>query len=82
DDGTDHVHVAGARGATGFVYPIVSSKFDESGQTLVCGTLDSLRDKKILGLKRIERVLPVGTSLTVVGQIANGARYYRLLAGT
>ncbi|GAU30719.1 hypothetical protein TSUD_39430 [Trifolium subterraneum] len=69
DDGTDHVHVVGARGATDFGYTAVRSKFDESGQTLVCGTLDSLRDKKILGLKRTERVLPVGAFLTVVGEV-------------
>ncbi|KAK2403722.1 E3 ubiquitin-protein ligase SP1 [Trifolium repens] len=68
DDGTDRVHVAGARGATAFVYPVARSKFDASGQTLVCDTMDSRRDKKILGLKRIEWVLPVGFVLTVVGE--------------
>jgi hypothetical protein len=44
------VHVAGARGATAFVYPVARSKFDASGQTLVCDTMDSRRDKKVRSL--------------------------------
>ncbi|XP_061349269.1 E3 ubiquitin-protein ligase SP1 isoform X1 [Gastrolobium bilobum] len=70
DDGTDHVHVVGARGATGFVLPVGSEAFEESGRSLVRGTLDYLQGLKMLGVKRIERVLPVGTSLTVVGEAA------------
>ncbi|KAJ1435743.1 E3 Ubiquitin ligase, GIDE-type [Sesbania bispinosa] len=70
DDGTDRVHVVGARGATGFVLPVGSEAFEESGRSLVRGTLDYLQGLKMLGVKRIERVLPVGTSLTVVGEAA------------
>ncbi|KAK2403721.1 E3 Ubiquitin ligase family protein [Trifolium repens] len=70
DDGTDHVRVVGARGATGFVLPVASEAFEESGRTLVRGTLDYLQGLKMLGVRRIERVLPVGTSLNVVGEVA------------
>ncbi|KAL5123739.1 E3 ubiquitin-protein ligase SP1 [Glycine soja] len=70
DDGTDRVHVVGARGAAGFALPVGSEAFEESGRSLVRGTLDYLQGLKMLGVKRIERVLPVGTSLTVVGEAA------------
>ncbi|MCH99044.1 mitochondrial-like ubiquitin ligase activator of NFKB 1-like, partial [Trifolium medium] len=69
DDGTDHVRVVGARGATGFVLPVASEAFEESGRTLVRGTLDYLQGLKMLGVRRVERVLPVGTSLNVVGEV-------------
>ncbi|QCE10436.1 Mitochondrial ubiquitin ligase activator of NFKB 1 [Vigna unguiculata] len=70
DDGSDRVHVVGARGATGFALPVGSEAFEESGRSLVRGTLDYLQGLKMLGVKRIERVLPIGTSLTVVGEAA------------
>ncbi|KAF7804780.1 E3 ubiquitin-protein ligase SP1 [Senna tora] len=70
DDGTSRVYVVGARGATGFVLPVGSEAFEESGRSLVRGTLDYLQGLKMLGVKRIERVLPIGTSLTVVGEAA------------
>jgi hypothetical protein len=35
----------------------------------VRGTLDYLQGLKMLGVKRTERVLPTGTSLTVVGEV-------------
>ncbi|KAM5563808.1 E3 ubiquitin-protein ligase SP1 [Rosa sericea] len=68
DDGTGRVHVVGARGATGFSLPVASEVFEESGRSLVRGTLDYLQGLKMLGVKRIERVLPTGTSLSVVGE--------------
>ncbi|CAM8930322.1 unnamed protein product [Rhodiola kirilowii] len=68
DDGTSRVHVVGARGASGFVLAVASEVFEESGRSLVRGTLDYLQGLKMLGVKRIERVLPTGTSLTVVGE--------------
>ncbi|KAL2598938.1 hypothetical protein AAZV13_10G022600 [Glycine max] len=71
DDGTDRVHVVGARGASGFALPVGIEAFEESGRSLVRGTLDYLQGLKMLGVKRIERVLPVGTSLTVVGEYAS-----------
>ncbi|KAF9597624.1 hypothetical protein IFM89_020103 [Coptis chinensis] len=42
--------------------------FEESGRSLVRGTLDYLQGLKMLRVKRIERALPIGTSLTVVGE--------------
>ncbi|KAK9281011.1 hypothetical protein L1049_003903 [Liquidambar formosana] len=69
DDGTDRVYVLGARGATGLVLAVGSEVFEESGRSLVRGTLDYLQGLKMLGVKRIERVLPTGTSLTVVGEV-------------
>ncbi|XP_010418429.1 PREDICTED: E3 ubiquitin-protein ligase SP1 [Camelina sativa] len=68
DDGTSRVHVMGARGATGFALTVGSEVFEESGRSLVRGTLDYLQGLKMLGVKRIERVLPTGISLTVVGE--------------
>ncbi|KAL3517538.1 hypothetical protein ACH5RR_020127 [Cinchona calisaya] len=68
DDGTSRVHVIGARGATGLVLTVGSEVFEESGRSFVRGTLDYLQGLKMLGVKRIERVLPTGTPLTVVGE--------------
>ncbi|GJY03575.1 E3 ubiquitin protein ligase SP1 [Tanacetum coccineum] len=68
DDGSARVYVVGARGAAGLVLDIGSEVFEESGRSLVRGTLDYLQGLKMLGVKRIERVLPTGTALTVVGE--------------
>jgi len=68
DDGTGRVYVVGARSAAGLILTVASEVFEESGRTLVRGTLDYLQGLKMLGVKRTERVLPTGTSLTVVGE--------------
>ncbi|GKU86658.1 hypothetical protein SLEP1_g1155 [Rubroshorea leprosula] len=68
DDGTGRVYVVGARGGAGFELTVASEVFQKSGQSLVCGALDDLQGLKMLGVKHIERVLPAGTSLTVVGE--------------
>ncbi|WCJ21485.1 E3 Ubiquitin ligase family protein [Euphorbia peplus] len=68
DDGSDRVFVVGARSASGFALTVGSEVFEESGRSLVRGTLDYLQGLKMLGVKRIERVLPTGSSLTVVGE--------------
>ncbi|XP_070003777.1 E3 ubiquitin-protein ligase SP1 isoform X1 [Nicotiana sylvestris] len=68
DDGTGRAFVIGGRGASGLVLTIGSEVFEEAGRSFVRGTLDYLQGLKMLGVKRIERVLPVGTSLTVVGE--------------
>lgn len=68
DDGTGRVHVVGARGASGLVLTVGSEVFEESGRSLVRGTLDYLQGLKMLGVKRIERLLPTGTPLTIVGE--------------
>ncbi|XVF72481.1 hypothetical protein PTKIN_Ptkin12aG0124600 [Pterospermum kingtungense] len=68
DDGTAHVYVVGARGAAGFALTVGSELFEESGRSIVRGTLNYLQGLKMLGVKRIERVLPTGSSLTVVGE--------------
>ncbi|TKY62486.1 Mitochondrial ubiquitin ligase activator of nfkb 1 [Spatholobus suberectus] len=70
EDATGRVHVVGARDAMDFVLPVGSEVFEGSGQSLVGGTLDYFHGIKMLGIKRIERVLPIGTSLTVVGEAA------------
>ncbi|XP_021835149.1 E3 ubiquitin-protein ligase SP1 isoform X2 [Spinacia oleracea] len=68
DDGTGRVFVLGARGATGLELTVGSEIFEESGRSLVRGTLDYLQGLKMLGVKRTERVLPTGTPLTIVGE--------------
>jgi len=39
--------VVGARGATGFALPVGSEAFEESGRSLVRGTLDYLQGLKV-----------------------------------
>jgi len=68
DDGTGRVYMVGARSAAGLILTVASEVFEESGRTLVRGTLDYLQGLKMLGVKRTERVLPTGISLTVVGE--------------
>ncbi|KAH0663626.1 hypothetical protein KY285_029475 [Solanum tuberosum] len=68
DDDTGRTFVVGGRGATGLVLTVGSEIFEEAGRSFVRGTLDYLQGLKMLGVKRIERVLPVGTPLTVVGE--------------
>ncbi|XP_020409301.1 E3 ubiquitin-protein ligase SP1-like isoform X2 [Prunus persica] len=79
DDGTFRVNVVGARRAGGFEYPAENAVFEGSKrswpQIETLAFLKNLplitkgkKDHKILGVKRIERVLPVGTSLSVVGE--------------
>lgn len=47
DDGSSRVHVFGARGATGLVLTVGSEVFEESGRSLVRGTLDYLQGLKV-----------------------------------
>lgn len=68
DDGTGRAFIVGVRGASGLVLNVGSEVFEESGRSLVRGTLDYIQGLKMLGVKRIERVLPTGTALTVVGE--------------
>ncbi|KAH0465667.1 hypothetical protein IEQ34_005770 [Dendrobium chrysotoxum] len=68
NDGTGRVFVVGARGSAGLALTVASEVFEESGRSLVRGTLDYLQGLKMLGVKRTERVLPMGTPLTVVGE--------------
>nr|VDD10021.1 unnamed protein product [Brassica rapa] len=69
DDGTGRVIVEGARSGIGFALTVGGEVFEKpEASSLVRGTLDFLRGLEMLGIRRIERVLPVGTRLTVVGQ--------------
>lgn len=47
DDGTSRIHVVGARGASGFELNVASEVFEESGRSLVRGTLDYLQGLKV-----------------------------------
>lgn len=47
EDGTGRAFVVGARGATGFVLTVGSEVFEESGRSLVRGTLDYLQGLKV-----------------------------------
>ena len=42
--------------------------FEETGHSFVHGTLDYLQGLKMLRVKRVERVLPTSTTLTIVGE--------------
>ncbi|KAH9305306.1 hypothetical protein KI387_009710, partial [Taxus chinensis] len=78
EDGTGHVYVVGARGASGLELTVASEFFEESGRSFVRGTLDYLHGLKMLGVKRVERVLPTGTALTVVGEAVEDNRTIRI----
>ncbi|KAJ4835891.1 hypothetical protein Tsubulata_006149 [Turnera subulata] len=67
DDETDRVHVLGARGAPSLVLTVSGEVFEESERS--DATLDCQPELQMIGLKRIESVLPIGTSLTVVGEL-------------
>jgi len=68
EDGTGCVYVVGARGAAGLELTVASEVIEESGRSLVRDALDYMQGLKMLGVKRVERVLPTGTALTVVGE--------------
>ncbi|XP_078171398.1 E3 Ubiquitin ligase family protein isoform X2 [Carex rostrata] len=68
DDGTGRAFIVEAGDAAGLVLTIASETFEESGRSLVRGTLDYLQGLKMLGLKKTERALLTGTALTVVGE--------------
>ncbi|CAI9269811.1 unnamed protein product [Lactuca saligna] len=73
DNGSTHVYVLGSRCAACLVLTVGSEVFEESGRSLVRRTLDYLQGLKMLGVKRIECVLPIGTPLTVVGECSSKA---------
>ncbi|XP_024403393.1 E3 ubiquitin-protein ligase SP1 [Physcomitrium patens] len=74
EDGTSRVFIIGARNAAGMDLTVASESFEEYGGSLVRGTLDYLQGLKMLGVKRVERVLPTGTNLTVVGEAVQDDR--------
>uniref|UniRef100_A0A0E0NVC0 RING-type E3 ubiquitin transferase n=1 Tax=Oryza rufipogon TaxID=4529 RepID=A0A0E0NVC0_ORYRU len=69
EDATGRLHVVEAHKATGFTLNRESSVFEENKQLCsrcqVCGQEGSV---KVVGLERTERVLPTGTTFTVVGE--------------
>ncbi|CAI7755869.1 unnamed protein product [Closterium sp. NIES-54] len=74
DDGTGRANVVGARSAAGLELTVGTEVFEDSGKSVVRSTVDYLQGIKVLGVKRVEKVLPVGTSLTVVGEAVRDDR--------
>lgn len=73
EDATGKVSIVGARSGAGLELSVASQVFEPNGRSLVRGTLDYLQGFKVLGTKRVERVLPVGAALTAVGEaVADG----------
>ncbi|KAB2605260.1 hypothetical protein D8674_004977 [Pyrus ussuriensis x Pyrus communis] len=83
DDGTGRVNVVGATGASGFTFPASSGQFEQSRRchecemnrlecetkrSVECERIDDREGIKLLGVQRTERVLPIGISLSVVGE--------------
>lgn len=68
DDGSARIYVVGARAAAGLVLTVGNEVFEELGRSVMGGTLDYFHGLKMLGVKRVKRVLPTGTRLTVVGE--------------
>ncbi|KAB2600770.1 hypothetical protein D8674_040357 [Pyrus ussuriensis x Pyrus communis] len=70
DDGTGRVNVVGATGASGFTFPASSGQFEQSRRCHECemNRLECETKRSLLGVQRTERVLPIGISLSVVGE--------------
>ncbi|XP_072959456.1 E3 ubiquitin-protein ligase SP1-like isoform X2 [Typha angustifolia] len=68
DDETGRVYVEKAHGATGLVLTVASDVFEDSKLSLDPRNPKYLQGPQILGVRRIIEVLPIGTSLTVVGE--------------
>ncbi|KAJ0453766.1 putative transcription factor C2H2 family [Helianthus annuus] len=67
DDGSARVDIVGAYPSTGLLQRS-GKAFEGPGRSLVYPTCDCVKGPKILGVTRIERVLPIGARLTVVGK--------------
>uniref|UniRef100_M4CU31 RING-type E3 ubiquitin transferase n=1 Tax=Brassica campestris TaxID=3711 RepID=M4CU31_BRACM len=69
EDGTGRVNVSGAETALGFAFTVGSEVFEKpEASSLLPGALAYLQGLKMLGVRRFEYVLPIGTWLTVVGE--------------
>lgn len=68
EDDSARAYVVGARGAAGLELPVATEVFEDTGRNVMRGTLDYLQGIKVLGVKRVEKVLPVGAAMTVVGE--------------
>ncbi|THU46604.1 hypothetical protein C4D60_Mb09t06670 [Musa balbisiana] len=75
DDGNGRVYVVGARGDPGLPLTVASEDFEKSGKycsTCGCETLDNQRGREMLGVQQRKKILPVGTTLTIVGEAIKG----------
>jgi len=70
DGGKNKVHVNDARNASGLQLSKVYDAFETTSKGMVRSSIDYLRGIKLLGVRRTERVLAVGTPLTCVGELA------------
>ncbi|KAK2363579.1 E3 ubiquitin-protein ligase SP1 [Trifolium repens] len=70
EDATGCVDVVGAQAATDFMLPFQKEVFKKSKPWLIHRILHYFRGLKELGFKRIERTLPINTSLTVIGEVS------------
>ncbi|KAJ0449899.1 putative transcription factor C2H2 family [Helianthus annuus] len=67
DDGSARVDIVGPYPSTGLLQ-LSGEAFEGPGRSLVYPTCDCVKGPKILGVTRIERVLPIGARLTIVGK--------------
>ncbi|CAD5315835.1 unnamed protein product [Arabidopsis thaliana] len=69
DDGTGRVNADVSQGEIGLALTVGSDVFEKAEPvSLVQGALGYLKGFKILGVRHVERVVPIGTPLTVVGE--------------
>ena len=68
--GKERVHVHDAKNASGLQLEKVYDAFETTSKGMVRSSIDYLRGIKLLGVRRTERVLAVGTPLTCVGELA------------
>ncbi|CAJ2633190.1 E3 ubiquitin-protein ligase SP1-like isoform X2 [Trifolium pratense] len=70
EDATGCVDVVGAQQAIDFMLPFQKEIFKQSKPWMIHRIFNYFRGLKELGFKRIERTLPINTSLTVIGEVS------------
>jgi E3 ubiquitin-protein ligase MUL1 len=79
------VNVDVSQGELGLALTVGSDVFEKAEPvSLVQGALGYLKGFKILGVRHVERVVPIGTPLTVVGEVCllsvSGPKYVLYLS--
>jgi len=73
DDGSGvQLEVANGRDATNLAHDLTTiyDQYQQAGKTLFQHASDHIQGMRSLGIRRTERVLPVGTAVTAVGELA------------
>lgn len=74
EDSSGRVNVVGAKKAVGLELTVASDVYEEKESSIIRGSIEYVQGIKSLGVKRVEKVLPIGTNLTVVGEAVLDAK--------